>query len=158
MATRAPSASPAGPVVPPGVEIRAMIARDYDAVVSLWGATPGVELNESDTEQAVTAFLERNPELSTVAIADGVVVGAVLAGYDGRRGYLHHLAVAPSHRRRGIARALLCRCLARLAALGLLKCNIFLMADNEAGELFWRHAGWVHRVDLKVLQLHIRPS
>jgi ribosomal protein S18 acetylase RimI-like enzyme len=101
-----------------------MTAADYDAVVALWRASPGIELNESDSRAAITAFLERNPELSAVALADATVVGAMLAGHDGRRGYLHHLAVTPSHRSRGIACALIDRALGRLAALGIVKCNL----------------------------------
>lgn len=124
-----------------------MTTADWDAVTALWRASPGIELNESDTREAIAAFLERNHELSDVAIAaaSGDVVGAMLAGHDGRRGYLHHLAVTPSHRGRGIARALVDRALARLAALGLVKCNVFLLEENPDGASFWRHAGFGRR-------------
>jgi ribosomal protein S18 acetylase RimI-like enzyme len=140
------------------VSIRAMSIRDYPAVVQLWQRSEGVGLNESDTEAAVGAFLRRNPDLSAVALdaADGVV-GAVLCGHDGRRGYLHHLAVAASHRKRGIASSLVARCLDRLAAEGVPKCNIFLFADNDAGAAFWLHVGWTPRSDLRVLQKLVGP-
>jgi ribosomal protein S18 acetylase RimI-like enzyme len=128
-----------------------MTAGDWDAVTALWRASPGIELNESDTRDAIAAFLERNPELSAVALASAEVVGAVLAGHDGRRGYLHHLAVTPSHRSRGIARALLDRALDRLAALGIVKCNVFILEDNVDGASFWRHAGFGPR-DFRVFQ------
>jgi N-acetylglutamate synthase len=128
-----------------------MKATDWDAVVLLWRASPGIELNESDTREAIAAFLDRNPELSAVALVDATVVGAMLAGHDGRRGYLHHLAVTPTHRGRGIARALIDRALARLTALGIVKCNVFILADNVDGASFWRHAGFGPR-DFGVLQ------
>jgi N-acetylglutamate synthase len=80
------------------------------------------------------------------------IIGAVLSGHDGRRGYLHHLAVAPDCRRQGIGRALVDACLDGLAALGIQKCNIFLLADNDLGKAFWKHNGWNERDDLKVLQ------
>jgi ribosomal protein S18 acetylase RimI-like enzyme len=80
------------------------------------------------------------------------IVGAVLCGHDGRRGYLHHLAVAPAHRHNGIGRALVEACLAKLGHIGIQKCNIFLFSDNEPGEAFWKHIGWNGRGDLKVLQ------
>jgi N-acetylglutamate synthase len=80
------------------------------------------------------------------------IIGAVLCGHDGRRGYLHHLAVAAACRRKGIGRALVEACLTGLGSVGIPKCNIFLLADNELGKTFWTHNGWNDRCDLKVLQ------
>ena len=80
------------------------------------------------------------------------IVGAVLCGHDGRRGYLHHLAVTAPCRRQGIGQALVDACLTGLASVGIPKCNIFLLADNELGKAFWTHNGWNERCDLKVLQ------
>jgi hypothetical protein len=72
---------------------------DYDTVLALWRSCEGIGLSDSDTREAIATYLARNPGLSLVATdADGVIVGAVLGGHDGRRGYLHHLAVAPAHR------------------------------------------------------------
>ena len=69
-----------------------MTMADYPAVRSLWERTEGMGLNESDTPEAIAMFLERNPGLSLVIDSpDGEIVGAVLCGHDGRRGYLHHL-------------------------------------------------------------------
>jgi N-acetylglutamate synthase len=140
------------------VKVRAMTAADYPEVLALWKASPGVGLSESDTEQGVASFLARNPELSTVACADGMLVGAVLCGYYGRRGYLHHLAVAATHRRRGIAAAVLEHCFRRLETLGIPKCNIFLFSDNHDGAAFWRHVGFSSRDDLRVFQSTVPPK
>lgn len=157
--------------------IRAMSIADYDAVHALWLATPGVGLSESDTRAGTEAFLRRNPGMSAVAYAGGDrtstaeqcgprvtaeqcgprLVGAVLCGHDGRRGYLHHLAVATAWRGRGIARQLVARCFEQLAAAGIPKCNIFLYADNAEGAAFWLHDGWSPREDLRVLQKPIPP-
>ena len=92
---------------------------------------------------------------SLVATAGGILVGAVLCGHDGRRGYLHHLAVLQEWRRRGTGRRMVEACLERLAAAGIPKCNIFLFADNTRGRAFWRRNGWMVREDLKVMQ---RPT
>jgi len=80
----------------------------------------------------------------------------VLCGHDGRRGYLHHLAVDADFRRNGLGRALVDRCLEELKAAGIDRCNIFLYADNEPGERFWKSTGWYAR-DLKVLSRDIVP-
>jgi putative acetyltransferase len=137
------------------VEVRAMSLHDYPEVRALWEQSPGVGLNESDTREAVATFLARNPAMSLVAVADGTIVGAVLCGHDGRRGYLHHLAVAASHRGRGIARELLAGCVRSLVRLGIQKCNVFLFSENEAGAAFWQRNGWTPRVDLQVFQKSI---
>jgi ribosomal protein S18 acetylase RimI-like enzyme len=132
--------------------IRTMSSDDYDAVFALWSGVPGIGLNESDTRATTEAFLRRNPGMSAVAFAGAELVGAVLCGHDGRRGYLHHLAVAPAWRGRGLARRLVARCFEQLAAADIPKCNIFLYADNAEGAAFWEHAGWSARADLRVLQ------
>lgn len=129
-----------------------MTTTDFEAVLRLWQHTEGVGLNESDEREPLAAYLERNPGLSRVALDGTQVVGAVLCGHDGRRGYLHHLAVAKSHRKRGLGKALVESCLMQLAGLGVAKCNIFLYADNAAGEAFWKHNGWAKRADLQVMQ------
>jgi N-acetylglutamate synthase len=132
--------------------IRSMTITDFDAVLRLWQDTEGVGLNESDNRENITSFLARNPGLSRVAASGTKIVGAVLCGHDGRRGYLHHLAVARTHRQQWLGRQLVEACLSGLAHQGILKCNIFLFADNAAGETFWSHNGWVKRPDLQVMQ------
>jgi ribosomal protein S18 acetylase RimI-like enzyme len=133
--------------------IRVMSADDYTRVVELWRRTEGIGLNESDGEQAILAYLRRNPGMSAVAeYQDGGVIGAVLCGHDGRRGYLHHLAVEPGHRHQGIAARLVDWCFDRLREAGVPKCNILLFSDNESGAAFWSHNGWSPRSDLQVFQ------
>lgn len=129
-----------------------MAENDLAAVVVLWSQTEGVGLNESDTPEQLRAYLKRNPGLSLV-IRDGVqIVGAVLCGHDGRRGYLNHLAIRPEYRRRGLGSQMVETCLASLKSIGILKCNIFLYAGNELGEQFWKRHGWSQRSDLLVFQ------
>jgi putative acetyltransferase len=132
--------------------IRPMTIADFAAVLRLWQQSDGVGLNESDGREPIAAYLARNPGLSRVAFDGPEIVGAVLCGHDGRRGCLHHLAVAKSHRKRGLGKALVDACLAGLAQTGIPKCNIFLYAENTEGEAFWKHNGWIKRTDLQVMQ------
>jgi len=136
-----------------GTIVRHFRIEDYDAVIALWRRTEGVGLNESDTRPAIAAFLRRNPRLSLVAETDGRITGAVLCGHDGRRGYLHHLAVSKRHRGRGIGRRLVDACLAKLRKAGISKCNIFIFAGNAAGIKFWAHTGWSLRKELRLMQI-----
>jgi putative acetyltransferase len=135
-----------------------LTAADLDDVLALWSTTDGVGLNECDTPEQLRAFLDRNPGLSLLARDGTRLAGAVLCGHDGRRGYLDHMAVLPEYRGRGLGRQMVESCLASLAALGILKCNIFLYADNESGQQFWNRCGWAARHDLKVLQRKTVPA
>ena len=129
------------------IKLREMTLADYDAVMALWNAAEGVRANESREE--FDRILRRNPDLSCIALAGDQLAGAVLCCHDGRRGYLYHLAVANAFRRQAVGRQLVDRCLARLQAAGIRRCTIFLLADNTAGETFWRQTGWRERTDLK---------
>jgi ribosomal protein S18 acetylase RimI-like enzyme len=133
------------------VEIREFTEDDYDEAVALWRASPGITLSEADAREAIVAYLRRNPGLSFAARDGGVLVAAVLCGHDGRRGYLHHLAVAPSHRGAGLARALASRCVEALRELGLRKCHLFVTNENAAALAFWRRVGWSDRRDVTML-------
>jgi N-acetylglutamate synthase len=134
------------------LRIRAMTPVDYNAVIALWRATEGIGLSEADERGAIAAYLARNPGLSMVALRDEALVGAVLCGHDGRRGYIHHLAVVPAERGRGLGRTLAERCLLGLGALGIGKANIVVYAANGEGQAFWRATGWTGRDDLLVMQ------
>jgi putative acetyltransferase len=137
--------------------LRPMTLDDYAVVYALWQSTPGIGLSVSDEHDAIAAFLERNPGLSAVATSAHGIVGVVLCGHDGRRGYLHHLAVMSQYRKRGIAKMLVEHSLSRLREAHILKCNIFLFRNNESGSAFWHHNGWVTRDDLSVLQSVLLP-
>jgi putative acetyltransferase len=89
--------------------------------------------------------------MSFVAREGGKLVGAVLCGTDGRRGYLHHLAVAAELRGRGVGRSLVERCLDALARIGVTRCHIFVYARNTEGQKFWDRLGWYRRDDLLVM-------
>jgi ribosomal protein S18 acetylase RimI-like enzyme len=133
-----------------------MRLRHYPAVRALWEASPGVGLSEADSRANIAAYLKRNPRMSFVARVGGQIIGAVLCGHDGRRGYLHHLAVASRYRRRGVGGRLVAACLAELAKAGIQKCNIFIYAHNDQGEAFWKHNGWAKREDLRLMQKPIQ--
>jgi ribosomal protein S18 acetylase RimI-like enzyme len=123
-------------------ELRAMTIADHPAVLALWSETEGLVLTDTDEREPMQRFLERNPGLSLVAEIDEALVGAVLCSQDGRRGYLHHLAVAPEVRRRGLGSALVQRCLSLLQREGIARCNIFIVEGNESGIAFWRRNGF----------------
>jgi ribosomal protein S18 acetylase RimI-like enzyme len=140
------------------LEIRELRLEDYDEALALWQSAEGVTLRDADSREGIERYLARNPGLSFVAREGGTLVGAVLCGHDGRRGYLHHLAVAPAHRGRGIGRTLAHRCLEGLRAQGIAKCHLFLADGNEAARDFWRTVGWSARTDIALMSVTFGPS
>jgi ribosomal protein S18 acetylase RimI-like enzyme len=140
------------------MEIVELTIKDYEEVLSLWQNTEGVGLDkDTDTKERIGIYLQRNPGLSFAAFEKGKVIGAVLCGHDGRRGYLHHLTVAEGHRNKGIGTALVDKVISKLRMLGIRKCNIFVFADNASGQEFWKKNGWAERTDLKVMSKNITP-
>lgn len=138
--------------------IRPMAIEDLDAVLDLWRASEGVGLGDGDAPPALGRYLERNPGMSLVATVEGAIVGAVLCGHDGRRGYLNHLAVATAYRGRGLGRMLVDACMDGLRDQGIAKCTIVVYGDNDAAEAFWTRIGWAERGDLRVMQRRIDPT
>lgn len=125
-----------------GVEFRALAADDLDAARALWSAAEGVELAEGDELDSLRAYLKRNPAISQGAWRHGKLVGALLAGHDGRRGMLYHLAVSAECRGRGVGRELVRHALDRLRREGILRVVILVARDNPGGRAFWQRMGW----------------
>ena len=133
-----------------------MAADDYDEVFPLWESAEGVGLTDADSREGVEMYVNRNPGLSLVAWQDGQIIGAILAGHDGRRGYLHHLAVAPQYRRQGIDSALVRESLARLAAAGIQNHHARVYQKNLEAQAFCRKIRWSERGDLVVMSRELR--
>ena len=138
--------------------IEKMKLSDFAAVSRLWRKSEGIGLNESDTRANIAIFLKRNPAMSFVARKGRSIIGAVLCGHDGRRGYLHHLAVAKNHRGNGIGKKLVEANLSALGRAGITRCNIYLFDSNTAGAAFWKHNGWNKLDGLQVLQKAVGKS
>lgn len=130
--------------------LRPMQAEDYDAVLALWQSSSGMTLRQCDSRQAITEYLHRNPQLSQVLWHDDELVGAVLVGTDGRRGYLQHLAVATRWQRQGLGKQLLAASITALQSAGIDKTHLFIHNDNASALAFYRHLGWQERTDIRV--------
>ena len=128
------------------IQIREFCFRaDYTAVYALWKSIErGVRTGRSDTPAEIEKKLSRDPDLFLVAETEGAIIGSVIGGYDGRRGLIYHLAVAPDFRGIGIGSRLMEEVEARLRAKGCLKCYLLVTADNPEAELYYQHRGWQH--------------
>ncbi len=128
--------------------IRIMTMDDYDAVIALMSSTPGLSVRDADSRDSTSRYLQRNPGMSFVAEVDSVLVGCVMCGHDGRRGYLQHLLVLDNYRRQGIANQLVERCLASLEREGIFKCHIDVLKTNHTAADYWVRQGWQLRTDI----------
>ena len=129
--------------------IRPMTPADYDAVYALWMSCKNMGFNDlDDSREGIGRFLERNLATSFVAFDGERLAGVILAGHDGRRGYIYHMSVAEDFRRRGVATALLDRCLEALRAEGINKVALLVFRYNDAGNAFWEKQGFTERTDV----------
>jgi len=137
------------------VLIQEMSLQDYDEIRALWQESEGIELSEVDSKEDIARFLERNPGLSFVARDKGQLVGVVLCSHDGRRGYIDQLAVRKSHRRQGIGKGLVDRCLYNLMRSAIHKWHLFILEDNQEAIAFWKKLGWAKRVELATMSQNL---
>ncbi len=108
-------------------------------------------LRAEDAYPFFLAYLQRNPGLSLLVETEGEVIACLMAGHDGRRGYLQHLVVDPGYRGLGLARRMLDEVLARLAREGIGKSHVFVLDAAEEAQAFWRaQSGWERRKDIQV--------
>ena len=129
--------------------IRKMKIEDYDEVYSLWLSCVGMGLNNlDDSKEGIAKFLQRNPETCLVAIKESSIVGVIMVGNDGRRGYIYHTAVHPNCRNQGIAKQLVDAALNELSVLGINKVALVVFNRNETGNTFWESQGFTVRNDL----------
>lgn len=131
------------------MQIRPLQATDYPALYALWLSCKGMGLNNlDDSPLGIARFLERNPNTCFAAEEGEALVGTILAGNDGRRGYIYHLAVSPSHRKQGLGRALVEQALQALKHEGIHKVALVVFAHNESANVFWEKLGFTSRSDL----------
>ena len=131
------------------MSIRIMRPSDYESVYQLWTSCRGMGLNDlDDSKESIEKFLNRNPETCFVAEEGQSVIGAVIAGNDGRRGYIYHAAVSPAHRRRGVATKLIDSVISAFGRLGVNKVALVVFSANADGNAFWEKIGFSSREDL----------
>ncbi len=122
---------------------------DHERVYRLWGSMEkGVRVGRSDTLAEIEKKAARDPDLFLVAEENQYIVGAVMGGFDGRRGLIYHLSVAASHRGNGIGSRLMNEVESRLRAKGCLKCYLMVTPDNEEAMRYYEQRGWRRKDDV----------
>ena len=133
------------------MKIKEMTIEDHKDAIHLWENAPGIGLSNADSERNIFKYLQRNPGMSFVAFDGELMVGAILCGHDGRRGYINHLAVHSQYHMQGIGKNLVDACLDKLKQCGIEKSHILVYADNHKAIDFWQHTGWELRMELVIM-------
>lgn len=129
------------------VNIRVMTIADYDGICDVWKDHNGINPVD-DSLEGFTKYLKRNPTTSFVAEDNGKIVGTILAGHDGRRGFFHHVVVLPEYRNQGIGRKIVGHAIEALEKEGINKVALVVFEDNQLGNAFWEKLGFTVRDDL----------
>jgi len=139
------------------VRVREFRIDEYNAVYDLWKEA-GLIIRPGDDLQGIRVKLQRDPDLFLVAEDSGRIVGCVLGAWDGRRGWINHLAVAPSHQRRGVGSALISELEKRLSLKGAKKVNAQIYKWNQKSLEFFKAAGYEAQVDLVMIGKQMNQS
>lgn len=125
---------------------------DYREVYALWQAA-GISLGASDEYAEILKFRQQNPDSFLVGREAGAggMIAVCLGGFDGRRGYIHHLAVKPEFQKKGYGSQILEQVMQRLKQKGALKVHLFIESRNAGVVGFYDNAGWTKRSDIIVM-------
>ncbi|MCJ7647802.1 MAG: GNAT family N-acetyltransferase [Candidatus Lokiarchaeota archaeon] len=129
------------------MKIEKFTMESYENIVDLWGKS-GISVGSTDTRDEIERMLQRNPELFLIGKVDNKVIGVVMGGFDGRRGYVHHLAIDPDYQRRGFGTMIMDDILKKFRKIGVHKVHLFIEKYNKELVEFYKNLGWEMRDDL----------
>ena len=121
---------------------------DYPLLIKIWKNTPGLGLSSSDDKNKIRLFLNKNRKTCFVAFENNKIIGTVLCGNDGRRGYIYHLVVKDEYRNKGIATKLVDYCLKGLRKNKIDKCHLFVYKTNIEAIDYYIRKKWLQRDEL----------
>ena len=119
----------------------------YENIIKLWKKA-GISVGSTDTKEEIERMLKRNPELLLVGKLDEELISVVIGGFDGRRGYVHHLAVDPDYQKKGFGTMIMDELIARFRKMGVHKVHLFIEKYNKEVVEFYINLGWEIRDDL----------
>lgn len=134
-----------------------MRIEDYEETYRLWAETRGITLRAvDDSKDGIARFLKRNPNNSFVCRIDGEIIGSVLCGHDGRKGFIYHTVVSEKHRGKGIGKSLVKQAISSLVEENITKTGVLINSDNLLGNSFWVSLGFEYfdGLDYRILVLN----
>ncbi|MFX1390330.1 MAG: GNAT family N-acetyltransferase [Promethearchaeota archaeon] len=129
------------------MKIEEFAMEDYDNIITLWRKTE-ISVGSTDTSEEIEKMLKRNPKLFLIGKLDEKVIGVVMGAFDGRRGYVHHLAIDPDYQKKGFGKKIMNELNTRFLKMGVHKIHLFIEKYNKEVVDFYKHLGWEKRDDL----------
>jgi len=141
------------------MEIKVMTINDYDKVYKLWTNTVGMDMRSlDDSFEGIERLLKRNPTTNYIAQVGNKIIGVILCGHDGRKGYIYHTAVKTDYRDKGVGKTLVDATLEALEKEKINKVALVAFGSNELGNKFWQSLGFDKRDDLIYRNLSINEK
>lgn len=140
------------------LEIKRFDKEHLNEALKIWENDDGIGICSSDTPEKISYFLKKNPSSCFVAKNDEILVGTILCGNDGRRGYIYHLCVKNEYRNNGIGESLLTASLNSLSQAGIEKCHLYFLGRNSRAFSFYKHNGWKQRNELILMSKNIETK
>ena len=125
----------------------------YETVINIWRKS-GISIGSSDTKEELERMLQRNPTLFLIGKINKRIIGVVMGGSDGRRGYIHHLAIDPDCQRRGYGKMIVDCLIEKFRQMGVHKVHLFIEKYNIDVVKFYQNLGWEIREDL-IMMSHV---
>lgn len=125
------------------MKIRTYKTSDKNSVISLWKKVFNPQKPHNDPKTAIDMKTKHNDGLFFIAKENNQVIGTIIAGFDGHRGWLYSLALHPQHRRKGIGSKLVKKAIGELKKLGCLKVNLQINSDNDEVVEFYKKNGFL---------------
>ena len=133
------------------VKIENFRIKHYEQALKLWRVTEGVGLSNADSKENLEKYLKKNSKTSFVALLNKQLIGTILAGHDGRRGYIYHFTVDPAQRKKKIGKKLLEKSIKALEKEGIEKCHIMVYKNNTLAKSVWLKLGWIKRREIEIM-------
>jgi N-acetylglutamate synthase len=123
-------------------KIELMTLNRYDELIAFWKSISGIWVSEDDSYENLKTYFKRNPDTNFIAVHEDKIIGTIKCSHDGRRGYLHHLAVEEEYRNQGIAKTLVEKCIGILRKEGIKQFRLFVLDSNKQAMDFWKRLGF----------------
>jgi len=129
------------------MKIELFTMRYYQEIIDLWKRA-GIEVSSSDTQDEIAKILKRNSDLFLIGKEDGKIVAVVIGAFDGRRGYVHHLAIDPDYQKKRYGKMMIDKLIERFRKKKVHKVHLFIEKHNKEVVDFYKKLGWDIRDDL----------
>ena len=132
------------------MKIELFTMRYYHEIIDLWKRSR-IDVSSSDTRDEIARMLKRNPDFFLIGKENEKVITVVMGAFDGRRGYVHHLAIDPDYQKKKYGRMMMDELIEKFHKKKVHKIHLFIEKDNKKVVDFYRKLGWEVRDDLLMM-------